>query len=470
VVSDIQKSPREITTEFSKAAESLTSAARSQILNGAGADAYRQRLVMGMTRLKAASMKALQLGSMSGIEQLSGLSTKLKALCEEKRDPTENEIFWDVLADHYPPLHPSWWSKQNLPGPLLIKLGAGVLDQLPEPEQVPKQILEMLGDDHFMDGLTMAIERLMPPHRLFDIRIHEVLSLFGDRLADDRFSALATDYLLEHQALFFPVIKRLIGIGQTQPIMSARNPGAIMDLIEQHERDLLGKLDYLPDEIDRLYVIQQRQKEIDLDQAQKSGKHEFEIEKIRRTRKPPSALPTHADLQQINKSLAWPAEFLVRLHEICQNPVIKELALLAFEFPSGNRPYFYLERFGISRKPDWHLSAQEKSSTLKTMLLYEHAIHTDGIELSPTPLSNLDFKLEPKILTKLIRILEGAPVNNPEGRRKAQLLIDALISRAALPKAERGIMEQLMNSAIHPHLLGNHRALRVQLLEDRLGL
>jgi hypothetical protein len=457
-----------IVAAFSHAVKQLQAASRMLIEDYGTAEAYRDQLVLGMTEVKAASVKVLQSGHYYGIEQLSGLKDKIQDLCEEDRHQPENQIFWDVLADHFPPMHSHWWMDQNLPGPLLIKLGAAALDQMPVFEDEPHEILKLIGNDHFMDGLTMVIKRMMPPHRRFDMGIHKVMSLFADRLSDDRFRSSAVDYLLAHQAFFFPVIDKLLMIGKTQPIKSAKDPGAIIHLIEQHERELLGKLDYTPDEIDQLYVNQEQKKQIDIEYAQHTGRTEPEIEKIRRTRRPPSELPSHADLQQINKSLAWPAEFLVMLQDASQQPLAHELILLAFEFPSGNRPYLYLEKFGIVLKPDWHMWAQEKSSTIKTMLLYEHAIHTDGIELSTLPLNNLDFKLGPSILSKLLCILADAPLDNPESRRKAQLLMDALIRRAELPRAEKGIVDQIISSAINPRLYGNH--LRGRLLEDRLGL
>jgi hypothetical protein len=461
----------DITGEFLQAVDGLRSASRMLIPDDGDAGVYRARLYDAMTNIKATSMKLLQAGHMAGIEQLSDLNKTLNSVCGEERNPVENEIFWDELANHYPPLNLSIWKTHNLSGPLQIKLGVSALEQMREPKQVPLQILKTIPNADFMQALTTVITRLIPPYRRFDMNLHETLAAFGGRLGDEQFRMMAADYLVAHQDFYFPILKKLLDIAQTPPIIAATDAQSILGQNERYERQLLAKLDYLPHEVDEMYATAQHQHLCDLDYLERTGKTLQEINKARQSRARLPGLPTTADLQQINKSLAWPAEFLVMLQDACQHPLIKDLARVAFDYPAGSRAYMHFEKLGFMRTPQWHLSAQEKSHPNKTAALYDYAIHIPGIELGLGPLSNKDFELKAASLNTMIQAIASAPLKEPEAFRKAQALFDALIARAehtALP--EPWIIEAIRASAISPKYYRKHKTLCVDLLEDRLGL
>lgn len=468
----IQQSNAKITADLKQAIQDLVHASEKTIQGEYSAEAYRQCLVSAMTHLKDTTIKVLQAGSMAGLNIISTIYERINDICLEDRGSEENKIFWDELANHYPPRQPNHWLAKNLPGPLQIKLAAGVLDQMTEPKRIPRQMLEMMPNAHFMDALTMAIQRLMPPYRRFDISMQHCLSLLTDHLYSiEGFKVIAVDYLLAHQDFYIPLIRKLMSIAEPQPIIAARDADSMGDRKERYERQLLGKLGYSPDEIDELYVIQQQRTLMNIDYLTQTGKSLKEINEARANKALLPGMPTTAELQQLTKSLSWPADVLVMLHEESQNPLFKDLANVAFEYPDGNRPYLHFEKLGITRTPQWHQSFQEKSSPLKTAMLYEHAIHTDGINLALGALLDKEFEINGAPLSRMLFAISSAPLNHAESYRKAQSLFDALIARANnLVKPEAWIIDRMKASAISPKYYRQHKQLSGDLLEDRLGL
>jgi hypothetical protein len=467
----IQQPHAKNTAELKLAIQGLLSASRKTFPEECTADGYREGLIKAMTHLKATSIQALQVGHMDGIEVVSTLNDEINDMCMEDRGSGENEIFWDEMANHYPPLHPNHWIGKNLPGPLQIKLATCVLDQMAVPTYVPRQILEMMPNAHFMNALTMILQRLMPPYRRFNLNMQDALSLFAERLNDDGVRVNAVDYLLAHQELYFPLIKKLMSIAEPQPITSARDTKLVIERQERYERQLLGKLGYSAEEIEESYAVQQRQTLINIDYLVETGRSISQINEAKAKKAFLPGLPAPTELQLINKCLSWPAEFLVSLYEESQNPLFIDQAKVAFEYPAGNRPYLHFEKLGITKTPQWHQSTQEKSSPLKTAMLYEHAIHTDGIELAPAPISNKEFDLRGPPLNRMLMAIASAPLSNEKSVRKAQCLFDALITRANdLKKPEPWIIDAIKASAISPKYYRSHKKLIGDLLEDRLGL
>lgn len=176
-------------------------------------------------------------------------------------------------------------------------------------------------------------------------------------------------------------------------------------------------------------------------------------------------------MSRIAQAISLTPELLAHLYELTGHPMIKEIGEITIENPYGRTPFTFLEQIGVVRTPEWHVESQEKSGIGAGIALFEHAIMTPGIEMSVKRVTNQPLKSgKPGIIQGLIALMERVPVDDPECRRKAQILFDALVANAASGKSDPTLKELLLTAKIPKTFYRNHPGLKSERLENELGL
>jgi hypothetical protein len=431
-----------LVTEFGQRLEELTEICLDgQRRDGMDQAVFRADLRESFERIKELTIKMMQAGFSDALGQMEKLRTKLHDLGNKTNSIKAYEVFLDEMSNFFPPsINSCGWLKINISEDLKIKLGVLTIDQLPHPEIFPGNVLRRISNDRFMDALSTMLSHLIPPYRRFDIDIYDALDGLNGRLTDEAFHEQAIEHILAHQDLYFPILQRLIALVDRE--VSPKAPAQSDQQIETYVRDMLTLLDFSSSQIDDLYS---------------TGDHY-------------ACVPKAETLKSIRRTLSFTASFLSKLYEASPHPLVKQLGEFAFKNPNGPMPYQHLERIGIIRSNEWHIEQQETRKDHHCLLLMEHAIHTPGIELSPKGLLEDNENFSNSSLNYAIKILKSVDIHDPECRRKAQVLFDAVVKRAVEIKPNPWIIEQIKKSSIHPKLFANHKQLRGELLENRLGL
>jgi hypothetical protein len=405
-------------------------------------DAYRDRIRAIFQSLKADSAVLITSGNTMGFHLINDIGQALNQSHERLRLPEMNEVFWDELANHYPPSLPNQWLDQNLSAGLQLKLGFLAIEQRTSFGNTIEHILGGIPDTHFMDALTGILTRLTMPYRKFDLlAVDDALCELKFKLDDPKslsFRAMALEHLLAHQDVYFPIVKKLMAVHALGNRPDERT-GSEVDKIKFVDK-LLTLLDHTPADIREL-------------RAGGAGR-----------------LPNNLQINSIRNTLAWPAEFLVALYEASQHPTVMQWAEFSFEDAEGRLPFKHFERIGLVRSPQWHQDSQQTATETRLMFHVEHAIHTPGIELSLERLKTIDNENPAKAFMAGIRVLENVDHSDSGVKVKAQVLFDALLHRAEEPTSPENLLDALKASAINPRFFAKHPRLRGELLENKLGL
>ena len=396
-------------------------------------DEYRLVIRKVLQNLKDTTVEIMQSGNLEAIKAAGNIGDRVSRECSQFRDPDFNEVFWDELTEFYPQTENSYsWQRKGLSHETELKLFTRAVEHTITPSKFIRSDLNGYQGALFLDLLTMVVEKLSMPYRKIDLSLEYAFDYLKKRLRDRDFQVLATDHILAHQAVYFPVIEQLLSICHLDASYDRESRSA------EHHRDtknaMFKLLDHGPD--DRIYS--------------------FEI-------------PAGDVFKSLRKSLSWPAEFLADLYDMNPHPVIRAQAEMAFDLPEGPTPYRHFERMGIVRSPEWHAENQESRSYSKQIPLYEYAIYSPGIEISVNWIRNMNTNLSSETMADFIGLLEGVKIKDTEVRRKSQVLFDALVERAS-ERSGDWMFRKIKESSLDPRYFAKHPKLRGELLEDRLGL
>jgi hypothetical protein len=170
---------------------------------------------------------------------------------------------------------------------------------------------------------------------------------------------------------------------------------------------------------------------------------------------------------RVADAVAMWAEFWVGLYETTQDPLIKELATVAFRRPAGPLAWQSYERIGLVRTPKWHMNAQTQAKGIALISLHEHAIITPDIDI--ISLERPDFELNPALFNQYVKMLARVPLTSPGARQKTQLLVDKLISYYQRNPIDK-IKSLLVGSTIDPSFFSRHHQILGSRFAADLGL
>jgi hypothetical protein len=431
-----------LVTEFEQCLQSLTDVGfEAHRRDDLDATSYRAELRQVFEQIKDLTVTMMQSGFAGSLEQMEKLKNTLNVVGGYTRTMEACEIYWDEVSNFFPPTKECMvWNKQDLSADLKIKLAVLTIDQMPNPELFPSNVLKRIPDDRFMDALSTLVRRLVPPYRRFDVDIYEAIGELNARLEDEALHDEAAEHIMAHQDLYFPIFQKLISL--VDGVIAPDAPAQSDQQIETYVRDTLKLLDFNHEQVDELY---------------ESGSYH-------------SHMPRNSTFKAIQKQLSFPASFLCKLYDVAPHPMIKQLGEFAFKDPRGPMPYQHLERIGVVRSPEWHTSEQECRTQLSCVLLLEHAIHTPGIDISPKQLLEDADNFRSADFLYAIRALEKADIHDPECRRKALVLFDAIIENATKIRHNSWVIDRIKDSTINPKLFANQKWLRGALLENQMGL
>jgi hypothetical protein len=405
-------------------------------------DEYRDRLRVIFQSLKTNSALLIASSNTMGFHLINDIDQALKQSHGKLRLPDMNEVFWDELANHYPPSLPSEWGNQKLSPKLQLKLSFLAIEQRTAFGNVIEEILADIPEDHFMDAFTGILARLTMPYRKIELGpVSDALFELKLKLEDPKcqsFQVMVADHMLAHQDVYFPVVEKLMAI-HAMGKSPDKETAPVAETIQFIDK-LLSHLDHTAEDIREL-------------RASGTG-----------------TLPIPFQINSILGSVAFPAEFLVTLYEASQHPTVMQWAEFSFEHSEGHLPFKHFERIGLVRSPEWHQNRQETAHESRVMTHFEHALHTPEIELRPKQIATIDNDYPAKAFMKGIRILEEVDLRVSGSKEKAQVMFDAMVERAQDPTAAYGLMDALKASSINPRFFARHPKLRGELLETKLGL
>jgi hypothetical protein len=393
---------------------------------------YRLAIRKALSHLKDTSIAIMQSGHSEAMEAVAKIGKEVTRQCSEPREPMYNEIFWDELTNFYPQTSTYLWQSKGLSHDTELKAYTRALEYSTSPDTFIRNTLSYMPDEMFIDVLTMAVERLSMPYRKIDMILDHAFDALRRRLNTSEFQEMAAEHILAHQNIYFPVLGQLVGLCNREKAYDRQS----RDRAHHHEmrEAMYTLLDYKPEEMTSA---------IDL--------------------------PSSEEIRSLGKSLSWPAEFLARLYEGAQHPAIKAQAELTFDNPDGPIPYWHFEKMGIVRSPEWFQEAQCNVNCRNDIKLYEHVIHTAGIEIMPKWILNTNTGFSSQALDECIAVLTRVKSTDLEVRRKSQVLFDALVERGTGP-SNQWIINRLKDSSINPRFYAGHAKLRGDLLESKLGL
>jgi hypothetical protein len=424
--------PNQLTKRLEKALSAVYGIGSLRYKSYKNPDQYRLAIKKAFQDLKDMTIVIVQSGHLEAIEAVGEIGKQVTRECEHHRELEYNEVFWDELTNFYPQTNTYRWQGKGFSRATELKLFTQALEHSSKPSAMIRSDLNGYQGEQYLDALVVSIERLTMPYRKIDLILSYAFEVFKKRLADHDFQQLAADHMLAHQDVYFPVIEKLVGICNLEASFDRDSRD------RAHHRDIKEAMIQL------------------LDYGQDEHRHCLEI-------------PTDTEVRSIRESLSWPAEFLANLFLRNPHPVIKAQAELAFHLPEGPMPYHHFERMGIIRSPEWHAKGQEDRWHFNEIALYEYAIHKPGIEISVNWLKKQHTNISTQSLAKYIQLLENVKTNEPDARRKSQVLFDALIEHAS-ENTSGWMIKKIKESSIDPRFYARHPKLRGQLLEDRLGL
>lgn len=405
-------------------------------------DQYRDRLRSILQALRTNSALLITSGNTMGFQSLGEIGATIKEVSERLRLPEINEVYWDELANHYPPSLPIVWLEQKVSPRLQLKLAFLAIEQRTSFGNTIEHVLGGIPDTHFMDALTGIMTRLTMPYRKFDLcavddALYE-LKFKLDAAKDRSFAAMTAEHMLAHQNVYFPAVKKLLDVhalGNGPDIKTASEAD-----VAKFTDKLLTLLDHSPDDIREL-------------RNSGTGK-----------------LPNRLQISSIQNTLAFPAEFLVTLYEGCQHPMVMQWAEFSLNACEGRLPFKHFERIGLVKSPEWHMNSQESAKENRLMFHFEHAIHTPGIDLLPRRLATLDYEFPAKAFMEGLRVLEHVDLSISDAKLKAKVMLDWMLTLAQKPGASAALMDAMKASSIDARLFAKHPKLRGELLENRIGL
>lgn len=432
-----------LTTELAKAIDSVKEAANS--LRGVfDPSAYRDKLSKALIEMQQISVRVLASGHASGLAQIGDIASTFEEFGDQRRGKAADEILWDVISQHYPVLG-SWnINLSSLSEGLQIRLFEQMISQESNPYGVIIKQLQRLSKSAFMDGVTTAIR--LTHFDEVDVRpdFYKTLLLMKAHVVNPEFMPAAVEHVAAHRDLYLGYFEQVTRVAALQeamaPIGGYEDPEK---LVARRRRLILEAVGYDEAGIQKMF---------DSGSAQE-------------------VVPDTMAFLKMKNALALPPAFLHMLYEETGDYVLIEMGVHSLSHPSGPKPYAHLEEMGIVRPPEWHKAAQEGSELDKAFFLYEHAIHTPGIELAPYKLTNPGFVYKNEaLIDRAIQILANTPIKDPECRRKGQVMFDAMVHNMESGAAISKLKDKLESCDLPAIFYGKHGKLKVAKLENELGM
>lgn len=407
-------------------------------------DTYRQNLEKTLIELKQLSAQVFESGHAGGLAQIGEIPSMLEDAGLVQRHKAADEIFWDSVSLHYPVLG-SWTIKlSNLSDGLQIRLLEQIISQESNPYEVISTQLQRLSKSAFMDGVAASIRLTQPGNVNVLPEFYKALLLLKAHVVNPEFMPMAVEHVAAHRDLYLPYFEQVSNVGALEdtmkPIGGYEDP---QKLVDRRRRLILEAMGY--DE----HGIQDM-----LDSGAAMG-----------------VVPDTMTFLKIKNAIALPPAFLHMLYQETSAPVLLTMGEHALQHPSGPTPYAHLEQMGITRPPEWHKQAQESSELDKALSLFEHAIHTPGIEVAPYKLTNPGFVYKNEaLIDRAIQILANTPIKDPECRRKGQVMFDAMVHNMESGAAISKLKDKLESCDLPAIFYGKHGKLKVAKLENELGM
>lgn len=433
--------PHKLTSDLVDSMKAVESAAVE--LDDFDPDVYAIQLGHALANMKEATIQVASSAHIGGMAKIGEVATLLKKLSSQSRSVQADEIFWDQLSQHYPVKGDWGISHNHLSKGLQLRLLQQMISQEPNPQTVVRNQLQGMSDDAFMAGFTVALRLLEPSEIRFSAHFYEVLFSLKLRASKPDLMPGIVEHIAAHQTLYFGFMDRIVKLASLPTLLKQSSGEEMVSLVERHQRKVLGLMAYTASEVELM--------------IESGATHEV--------------LPNAHDKNRMKKALSFPAEFLCMLHQATGHPMVLEIAEIALDDPTGRMPFKFFEQMGITRPQEWFTSIQERSGLGKALVIFEHAIHTQGIELvlervKRQPLTSG----EPGIIERLISIVENVPVANTDARRKGQQLFDALVENMEGGKSSSQLKEQLESCQAPRVFYGKHKALKIRRLENELGM
>lgn len=404
---------------------------------------YRDQLSHNLSHMKQAAKRVVECGHLDGLDLIGEISVILEEISHVQKPNAANEIFWDQLSQHYP-VKGGWEvDLKRLSNNLQLRILEQMITHDRNPQNIILNQLKRLSDDAFMDGLTLVLKLTAPSEMQYSIDFYKALFALKARTSSPDFIPAAVEHIAAHQDLYMSYLTRVMGIAALPESLKAKENEIAEKLVVRRRRLVLSAMGY--DDNDAQAMID-------------SGAAV-------------DVVPRSEDFEKMKLALTLPAEFLCMLYQVIESPVISEIAELSLSGPAGRTPYAFLERMGIARPSEWHIRAQEKSSLDEAIPLYEHALHTPGLEVSTSKFAMREFKpKDAKLLDRISSLLGSVNVKDPECRRKGQQIFDALVTNMGWGRSSKELTVMLEGPAIPGALYGKYPELKGKKLETDLGM
>lgn len=405
--------------------------------------AYRDRLGHALADMKTATVRVAEAGHIGGMEKIGAVAVLLKDLSANRRSIEADEVFWDQLSLHYP-VKGDWGSNHaHLSNDLQLRLLRQMISQEPQPQTVVRNQLQRMGESAFMAGFTTALHLLEPAEIRFSMHFYEALFSLKQHVSKPALMADAVDHIAAHRELYLGFLGRVVRVATMPAMIKPEVDEEISDMVIRRKRIVLDLMGYSTQESTQMI---------------ESGAAD-------------GILPKVHEFARMKNALSFPAEFLCLLYQAIDHPLVREIAEIAVDDPIGRTPFMFFEQMGVTRTPQWFFHTQERSGLGKALKLYEHVIHTPGLELVvDRVISQTLTSSNPGIIESLIAIVAKVPLSNPDARLKGQQLFDALVANMEGNKSSGQLRELLESCDIPGVFYAKHKALKVKKLENDLGL
>lgn len=348
-------------------------------------ESYRSQAHQATYQLKDIAGRVVTSGHQDGLLLLAKLSTHLMD-CLKTSQPVElKEILADTLSDCFPFNGPQFLllSRMSLSDDLLVKAFLQALTQEESPGDILCNKMSLLPPDRFMSCWLAVLADMAPapaPDEIEPGDIHKPLQSLHQHLHDRNNIPGAVESFAANLEQIRPVLRYLLDNSTVQGLRIVKGvPG---------------------DQVD-----------------------------------PKARKDTMGDVTKIRQALGFNAEFLFNLYGETLDPIVLEIAEVAIHQPSGLRPYEFYDQLGLARSREWHLEQQIKSSSIKLIRLYEHAICTDDLDIDVSKVRRDKlFAVNPEVLDLYLKLFRTIPLEQPSVAMKAQQLLDAFVDHCRVHK------------------------------------
>lgn len=365
---------------------------------------YRSRVQKSVVDLKCTAEKVVTSGHQDGLLLLTKLSTQLMG-CLKTSQPVElKEILADTLSDCFPFNSAQFYllTRLSVSDDLLVKTFLQALAQEAAPGDVLCSKMSYLPPDRFMECWLSVLADMAPAEGAIDPgQIYKPIDSFHRHLHDRNNIPGAVESFAAHMEQIRPVLRYMLDKSTVQGLSLVRE-------------------------------VPSQQVEPKVSQV------------------------TIGDVTNLRHALAFNPEFLFNLYGLTHDPMVLEIAEVAIHQPSGLRPYEFYDQLGLVRSSEWHLEQQIKSSSIKLVRLYEHAICTEGLDLDVSKVRRDKLLVvNPEVRDLYLKLFRTVPLDNPKVLQKAQQLMDAFVAHCQAHENDE-LRVSFIEGGLPPVLFAKH--------------